>query len=138
MKSKGFWKLNVSLLHDKEYVDIVKREIQETVKDYSIQIEVDTNNDPQCSISAQDMFEILKLRIRGKTIPYSIRKNKEKRQRQKLLEEKIDHLENKLVKVVESSNTNSQIQQIMAQLVYEKEKITIAEESELISRSYKK
>ena len=40
VRGKGFWKLNVSLLHDKEYV--VKREIQETVKDYLIQIEVDT------------------------------------------------------------------------------------------------
>ena len=43
VRGKGFWKINVSFLHDKEYVDIVKREIQETVKDYSIQIEVDTN-----------------------------------------------------------------------------------------------
>ena len=75
---KGFWKLNVSLLQSKEYVDIVKREIHKTVKDYSMQIEVNTNNSPQYSISAQDMFETLKLRIRGRTIPYSIRKNKEK------------------------------------------------------------
>ena len=76
MRGKGFWKLNVSLLHDKEYVDIVKRERQETVKDYSMQIEVDTNNWLQYSISVQDMLEILKLRIRGRTIPYSIRKIK--------------------------------------------------------------
>ena len=125
VRGKGFWKLNVSLLHDKEYVDIVKREIQETVKDYSIQIEADTNNGPQYSISAQDMFEILKLRIRGRTIPYSKRKNKEKWQKQKLLEEKIEHLENELSKVVESSNTDSHIQQIMNQLVYEKEKLQL-------------
>ena len=44
VRGKGFWKLNVSLLHDKEYVYIMKREIQETVKNYLIQIEVDTNN----------------------------------------------------------------------------------------------
>ena len=69
------------------------------------------------------MFEILKLRIRGRTIPYSIHKNKGKRQKQKPLEEKIEHLENELVKVVESANTDSQIQQIMDQLVYEKEKL---------------
>ena len=84
------------------------------------------------------MFEILKLRIRGRTIPYSIRKNKEKRQKQKLLEEKIENLENELVKVVESSDTDTHIQQIMDQLVYEKEKFTITEESELTSRNYKK
>ena len=82
MTGKGFWKLNVSLLQSKEYVDIVKREIHKTVKDYSMQIEVNTNNSPQYSISAQDMFETLKLRIRGRTIPYSIRKNKEKMAKQ--------------------------------------------------------
>ena len=71
----------------------------------------------------QDMFEILKLHIRGRTIPYSIRKNKEKWQ--KLLEEKIEHLENELFKVGESSNTDTHIQQIMDQLVYEKEKLQL-------------
>ena len=96
VRGKNLGKLNVSLLHDKEYVDIVKTEIQGTVKGYSRQIEEDTNNGPQYSISAQDMLEILKLRIRGRTIPYSIHKNKEKRQKQKLLEEKLEHLENEL------------------------------------------
>ena len=97
VRGKGFWKLNVSLLHDKEYADIVKREIHETVKVYLMQIEVNTNNSPQYSISAQVMFETLKLHIRGRTIPYFICKNKEKRQKQKLLEEKIEHLENEIV-----------------------------------------
>ena len=91
MKGNSFWKLNVSLLHDKEYVDIVKREIQETVKDYLMQTEVNSNNSPQYSISGQDMFEILKLCICGRTIPHSICKNTvtEKRQKPKLFEEKI-------------------------------------------------
>ena len=111
VRGKSFWKLNVSFLHDKEHVDIVKRKIYETVKDYSKQIEVNTNNSPQHSISGLDMFEILKLRIRGRTIPYSIHKNKEKRQ--KLLEEKIEHLENEIVKDVQSSKTDTYIQQII-------------------------
>ena len=33
-----------------------------------MQIEVNTNNSPQYSISAQDIFETLKLGIRGRTI----------------------------------------------------------------------
>ena len=52
-------------------MDILTREIQETKKDYSKQIDVDTNNSPQYSISAQDILEILKLGTHGRTIIYS-------------------------------------------------------------------
>ena len=105
LRGRGFWKFNVSLLHDKEYVNIVKQEIQETVKDYSIKNSHSTNKN-QHFISAQDMFEILKLRIRGRTIPFSVCKNKERKEKEKLFEKNIEQYENEIAKQSKSPNTD--------------------------------
>ena len=40
IRGKGFWKFNTSLLHDQEYVKIVKNEIKKTVAQYT----TDCNN----------------------------------------------------------------------------------------------
>ena len=59
---KACWKFNTSLLYDKVYVDLVKKEITDTVSMY----ECEGN-----TIDPQLLFEMRKLNIRGKTISYS-------------------------------------------------------------------
>ena len=67
-RGKGFWKFNTSLLKDQKYVEIVKAEIKRTVAEYTT---VGNKNEPVLSISNQLLFEMIKLNIRGVTIPYS-------------------------------------------------------------------
>ena len=87
-RGKGCWKLNTSLLYDKVYVDLVKKEITDTVSMY--QCEGNT-------IDPQLLFEMIKLNIRGKTISYSSYKAKCKRQKEQSLDIKINKLKEILV-----------------------------------------
>jgi hypothetical protein len=60
-KGRGTWKINNSLLHDKEYVTEVKKCIVETVD----------QDDIELSINPQMFWELVKCMIRSKTISYS-------------------------------------------------------------------
>ena len=84
-RHKGFWKLNTSLLYDEKYVNLVKNEIMLVKQEYML-----TDNNGQNYIeSYQDLYEVLKLRIRGVTIPYCSRKKKSENKREAELESKI-------------------------------------------------
>ena len=75
-RGKGFWKFNTSLLKDKEYVTTVKAEIKKTIEQYT---RVINNNEAVRTLSNQMLFEMIKLNIRGVTIPYcSMLKKKRK------------------------------------------------------------
>jgi len=82
LKGPGFWKLNTSLLQDKDYVDLIKQVIQETVEDNQ-------------AANPQLLWDVIKLQCRGKTIQYSSRKKKNQRNIILLLEKKIQDLEAK-------------------------------------------
>ena len=92
-RGKGFWKFNTSLLHDQEFVKIVKAEIKKTVAQYTT---VSNNKDTITNISKQLLFEMIKLNIRGVTIPYSSKIKKKRNEQEKQLEIKIKDLEDKL------------------------------------------
>ena len=66
-RGKGFWKFNTSLLKDKEYVRTVKAAIKKTIEQYT---RVINNNETVRTLSNQMLFEMIKLNIRGVTIPY--------------------------------------------------------------------
>lgn len=77
-RGRGTWKFNNSLLHDREYVEMVKLTINNLVNQYRTPNQGDLI-DPavvEFSINDQLFFEMLKLTIRGNTIPYSSRKKK--------------------------------------------------------------
>ena len=101
-RGKGFWKFNTSLLHDKEYVEKVKKEIQSVILDYS------TNENNNLSISHQMLFEMLKLRIRGLTIPFCAKRKNELSEKENNLEKRINKLQDDLMKdpLIVSSNPN--------------------------------
>ena len=77
---RGFWKLNVSLLSDINYVNMVKQSIVDIVRE---------NNDTTPDI----LWETIKCVVRGDTIRYSVRKAKERNNLQETLEKDIAKLE---------------------------------------------
>jgi hypothetical protein len=84
MKGKGLWKFTNSLLHDTEYVKLVKKQIKDVKEQYSVHIynkeelrDID-NLDIQLTIDDQLFLEIFLTEIRGKTISYAIFKKREK------------------------------------------------------------
>jgi hypothetical protein len=77
---KGFWKLNVSLLNDVAYVNMVKQSIENIVNENS-----DANPDT--------LWETIKCVVRGDSIRYSVKKARERNKEQANLEKEIMNLE---------------------------------------------
>ena len=100
-KIKSYWKFNNSLLHDKNYVDMINDHISKVKKQYAIPIynqeiiETINNLDIQFTINDQLFFEMLLLEIRGKTISYASFKKREDEKNEKILNKEIVELENK-------------------------------------------
>ena len=98
-QGKNLWKFNNSLLHDQRYIDLVKKTILETKKQYAIPVyNLDVINDIvnsqiQFSINDQLFLETLLTEIRGKTISYSSFKIKQRNILEKKLIKEIDKLE---------------------------------------------
>ena len=90
-RGRGSWKFNNSLLYDKEYVQLIKQCISETLAVY----EMCTDNDViHYSINDQLLWETLKMAIRGKTISYASHKKRENEKQEKLLENQLLTLHN--------------------------------------------
>ena len=107
---RGYWKFNLSLLQDKQYVELVKTEIQNTV------------SDTKYDLDKQMMFEMIKLNIRGKTISYSSYRAKCKRNREQTIEKNIMKLRDLLVCSQEKKVSQQILEQIETDLgLFEKE-----------------
>jgi hypothetical protein len=81
MKGKGLWKFNDSLLHDTEYVKLVKKQIKDVKEQYSVHVynketlrDID-NLDIQLKLDDQLFLEILLTEIRGKLFIILLLKN---------------------------------------------------------------
>ena len=98
-KGKGLWKLNNSLLYDKQYISEVNNVISQTLKQYALPIYNLENieNIPkdliQFQINDQLFFDVLLTEIRGKTISYSSYKKKISEKKEKTLLNDIRQLE---------------------------------------------
>ena len=79
-RGRGFWKFNLSLLHDIEYVTQLKELIAHAANGYQ------NRQDP---IS---LWELLKIEIRSFTVPYCIEKNRRNRKLEKDLHVRYAHL----------------------------------------------
>ena len=86
-RGKGLWKFNILLLHDEKYVTEIKRIIEECKVKYA------EMNDKGLK------WDMIKCDIRAFTIPYCVRKKKEK---QKLKQD----LENKLTSLHEAADSS--------------------------------
>lgn len=105
VRGRGFWKVNNSLIYDKEYVDIVKKKINYVKTEYSCliynrkNIETIKLDDIQFTINDQLFLDTLLMEIRGKTISYSSFKKKKMLQKEQNLEKEILKLEQNLSEV---------------------------------------
>jgi len=89
-RGKGFWKFNSSLLHDPHYVFEVKNIIKKSEQELNHNIDKGL------------IWEIVKLRIRSFSIPYCIRKKKEKKKFKNELEETLKELEASLDQLLDT------------------------------------
>ena len=99
-RGKGTWKLNTSLLREKEFVTLVNRCIREEYQNYAIPVYslhfIDNlANDITLKIDYDLFLEVILLRIRGEAIKYSSSKKKSENFQQKQLILEIEQLESK-------------------------------------------
>ncbi|KAK6195898.1 hypothetical protein SNE40_001230 [Patella caerulea] len=99
-KGQGLWKLNTSLLKDKQYIDLIKNLIKEIKSQYAVvlykreNIEQVENKSLQFTISDYEFLDILLMEIRQKTVTYSIYKRNEQKKAESSLLKEITKLEN--------------------------------------------
>ena len=117
-RGKGLWKFNNSLLRDREYIDLVKKTIKETVDQYR-QGNVTEDYDPRTidlTISDQLFWEMIKLQIRGKTIPYCAKKKRQKQEREEELTKQIKILNNYGVLTEDQDRQETELQNELEKL----------------------
>ena len=85
-RGNGFWKLNTSLLSEIGYVDEIKLTIQNTADEYK---------DDEL-VNPALLWEMIKLKVREKSISYSASKKRKTKERDYLLEREIILLEKQL------------------------------------------
>jgi hypothetical protein len=113
---KSNWKLNNSLLSDVEFVNMVKKDINDVKRQYAAtpydpQYVINCPNDKlQLTINDQLFFETLLCQLRGKIISYSSKKKRESQKVEDQLEKDILKLEN-LIKT-NPNNFNQNIQKL--------------------------
>ena len=94
-RSKGFWKLNTSLLSEMKYVQEIKTTIESTVNQYK----------DDTSVYPALLWEMIKLKVQEKSISYVAYKNVAKKKREEMLEREIALLEKHLDNVNNSSSS---------------------------------
>ena len=82
-RGKGFWKLNTSLLSEMKYVQEIKTTIESTVNQYK----------DNTSVSPALLWEMIKLKVREKSISYAAYKNVATKKHEEMLEREIALLE---------------------------------------------
>ena len=100
-RGKGFWKFNASVLHNREYVDLVKETISKTIEQYLKPGQDITDKEVQLTISDQLFFEMLKLEIRGQSIKFCSELKRKMVKQENELEKEIIGLKRK----VDTSNS---------------------------------
>ena len=68
-RGPGFWKLNTSFLLDSEYIELIKKTIDEVAEEYR-------NND---DVDAVLLWDTMKMQIRSSSLKYAREKKAEKR-----------------------------------------------------------
>jgi len=117
-RGRGFWKFNSKLLHNPHYV----KNIKEIIKQSKIELEKYTDKGLT--------WELVKLKIRNFTIPFCIKKNKEKKAFKLDLEIKLSNLQKEL-----DNNPNEDTEKIYKLSKEELETIEKEEINSLIFRS---
>ena len=85
-RDPGFWKLNTSFLLDDEYVDLIKKTIDNVANEYRNNVEVD----------AVLLWDTMKMQIRSSSLKYAKEKKAKIKSKEKTLESDISSLRKQL------------------------------------------
>lgn len=129
IKGKGFWKFNNSLLTDKDYINIIKKLLNNIICQYSCHVynkeSISTirNEDLCLTINDQLFLDTLLMEIRGKTISYASYKKKKQNQRKLKLEKEITEIEQNLtpqkIKITELHEKQNELDQTRSGILKE-------------------
>lgn len=125
IKGKGFWKFNNSLLTDKDYINIIKKLLNNIICQYSCHVynkeSISTirNEDLCLTINDQLFLDTLLMEIRGKTISYASYKKKKQNQRKLKLEKEITEIEQNLTQntIDELNEKQNELEQIRSNIL---------------------
>ena len=92
----GFWKLNTSLLTETDYVNQIKRTIQETQDDYK-------DDD---SVNPSLLWEVIKMKVREKSPRYSAKRNNQRKHRETEIEQTIARSEEQIDKTTDTQSSH--------------------------------
>ena len=99
-RGRGLWKLNCSLLKDLSYLQMVKEVIHETITGYACPLYSDeylkcreARQDIQMTVRDDLFLETLLMKIRSRTISYSIQNTKERTEKEKKILSELQILE---------------------------------------------
>ena len=111
---KGVWKFNNSLLENTKYLNLINKIIVEekqkyAIPLYSVEFLNENYSDIQFTIDNDVFLEMLLLRIRGETIKFAT-----------FEKEKHVHLENTLIKDIETLEASEQLQSSNTELLHDK------------------
>ena len=112
-RGPGFWKLNTSFLTELEYINQIKTTIQETYDEYK--------NDE--SVNPSLLWEMIKLKVREKSLRYSKNKTKQAKQREIYLEQTIARLQGELDNKTTGDTLFSHLEEQLNDSRHELEKI---------------
>ena len=113
LRRPGLWKLNASFLTEINYVNQIKATIQETREEYR----------EDDFVNPSLLWEIIKLKVREKTLTYSKNRKKQTRQRETDLKQGIAKLEEELDKRNHSDTQVSDLEEEINKQKLELEKI---------------
>ena len=112
-RGPGLWKLNTSLLTETAYVNLIKTTIKEVQDEYE-------NDD---MVNSALLWDMIKLKIREKSLKYAMNKTKKTKGREAELEHAISKLESKMENGDSSVTENSELAEQLNDLKSELERI---------------
>ena len=83
---RGFWKLNISLLKEEKYLNLIKATIYQTKSEYQ----------SENSVNPAPLWDMIKMKVREKSIVYAAAKNYKTKSREDILYQEITDLEKEL------------------------------------------
>ena len=113
-RGRGFWKLNISLLKEQEYLNLIKTTIYQTKSQYQ----------SDSAVNPALLWDMIKMKVGEKSISYATAKNHKTKLREEILFKETSILEKELDENTGLSDTQkSLLQTSLENLKNEMEKI---------------
>ena len=124
-RGPGFWKLNASLLADAEYVDLIRKTINEVAREYQ------NNNEVEAIL----LWDTMKMKIRSSSLCYARQQKNKMSSKEKYSEEKITHLEKRLDEANVTATEKQKITEEISIINLQRDEISECKPKDAIIRS---